>query len=165
MSREDGQKVNHDVFGLMYTSFINKVIKDGPEGSRERLFTIGKRIGERMADDFFFTGKPEKPMGLGEVSKDISESFFPYYFSFHPTHNQGIISLGRLPLLQYTGKEEECLEMICGILQSVYGYVSKDGIRFEAMKYKGEHCIVVRDGEHVEGPSAVRLREGEFREI
>ncbi|KMV66615.1 transport protein particle component [Encephalitozoon cuniculi EcunIII-L] len=159
MSKRNEDQVNYNVFALIYTSFVNKVIRDRADRSKERLFAIGLRIGERMADDFFLVSKPRKPMSLVDVSRDISESFFPHYFSLRPTCNGCIIGLGKFPVLQYTKKEEECLEMICGILQSVYSHVSRDSIKFEAMEHNGEHCIVVRKKTDLAGPSVVGLRE------
>ncbi|AFM97844.1 transport protein particle component [Encephalitozoon hellem ATCC 50504] len=157
MSKRSEQQVRHDIFALMYTSFVNKVVKDGA-GKDGGMFRIGARIGERMADDFFFTASPRKPMGLLDVSRDVSETFFPHYFSFRPAYSQGIIALGKFPMLQYTRREKECLEMICGILEGVYGYVSKEGISFEASEYNGEYCIIVRDGERKD-PVVMRFNE------
>ncbi|AFN82563.1 hypothetical protein EROM_020880 [Encephalitozoon romaleae SJ-2008] len=145
MSKRNEQQMSYDVFALVYTSFINKVVKDGVGKDREKMFRIGVRIGERLADDFFFTASPGKPMSLAEISKDVSETFFPHYFSFRPTYNQGIIALKKFPMLQYTRKEKKCLEMICGILKGVYNHVSKEDIWFEASEDSGEYCIIVRD--------------------
>lgn len=159
MSKRNEQQVSYDVFALLYTSFINKVIKDGEGKDREKMSRIGVGIGERLADDFFFTASPRKPMGLADISKDVSETFFPHYFSFRPTYSQGIIALRGFPMLQYTRKEKECLEVICGILKGVYNHVSKEDIWFEASGDNGEYCIIVRDAGCARDPVVMKFSD------
>lgn len=129
------QKVLHTTFLVLYGAFVNKVLAE-EEDPMARLFEIGTRIGGRMADEFFMNTRPRRNMDLQEISQNISESFFPAYFSFHPAFAENMVSLARFPVLSSSC---EHLEIVRGILHSVYNWLSRDGVRFE----------VVQDGDDV----------------
>lgn len=154
------QGMSSDVFALLYASTVNMVGRGSDAGGKDALFGVGARIGERLADDFFCMSKPKRHMNALEVSRNISEMFFPYYFSFRPVHAHGMVVLRKFPVLQYTRRADGCLEMICGILQGVYSHISKDSLGFEAVEHNGDYCILVRSKEEMD-PVVVGLKEVE----
>lgn len=140
------ERMNYDVFRVFYGSFVNKITRDSPVDSKMCLFDVGTRIGERLVDDFFLNIRPKRNMELQEVVESITGSFFPHYFSFHPDHNQNMVFLGKLPILHHFKTDAEYLEVLRGILHSVYNYLSRDKVRFEIASDQGEFKMFVRTG-------------------
>lgn len=146
MAGRHEQRIDHNVFRTMYSAFVNRVVAESPGCCKERLFGIGVKIGERLADDFFLNTKPKGYMELQEVAENISKSFLPHYFSFHPDLDQDIVSMKGLLGTPYSGIGDEHLEMVRGILDRVYSYLSRAEITFEMMYDRGEPRLFVRGG-------------------
>ncbi|TBU16800.1 transport protein particle complex protein [Ordospora colligata] len=144
INRRDEHGMGADAFALMFASFISKVHMDDIGSSRKRLFEVGKRIGKRISDDFFMYAKPVEEMDVEKVMESVSKCFFPLYFSYTPRVDACFITLEDFCVLKYSRKTDECIEVLCGILQGVYCCVVKQDVVFEVGLRKSEYCIAVR---------------------
>ncbi|KAH9411941.1 hypothetical protein HK407_02g03870 [Ordospora pajunii] len=157
VNRRDEHGVGADAFALMLASFASKVCMENEGNSRRKLFEVGRRIGERMSDDFFMFAKPIRQMDVDEVIESVSKCFFPLYFSYTPRVDVCFITLEGFCVLKYSRKAEECIEILCGILQGVYCSVSRQDVVFEVGLRKNEHCIAVRAEKERKAPVVVGI--------
>lgn len=114
-------KIGAEMFTLLYGSIVNTVLK----GTRDThiLRALGKSIGNRMADDYFCRSQLSADVNISQLIEDIRSSFFPMYFGYTPTKENNEICLDGFYAFKYFENDSICVEIFCGILEAIYGYV------------------------------------------
>lgn len=152
MALRNDKKINSEIFSIICNSIINKIIKENSEDFNTKLFELGTKVGFRMADDYFLMVEDKKNMTLVEISENISNRFFPYYFSYKPIYKANIIFFKDFELLTKSINPESCLKILTGVLLGVYSYLSHEKIRFECYFDEGVYKISVMNESLIENP-------------